>query len=146
VHPDQLFAAPAQTVAGLSVDIHDPDLIVHQKKSVRRAVDKRAEARLARAQFLLGALALGDVDRGPHEFHDLSRTVHHGMPDGSEYAGPCRQAARSCTGWRCPPFRQRISPESVPAYPVVGVHSFQDGFPGRCFRLPIESEKAVELL
>ena len=66
VHPEQLFPAPAQALARLPVHIDNPQLRVVQKKGVRRAVDKRAEARLARAQFLLGALALRNVDRGAY--------------------------------------------------------------------------------
>ena len=72
MHSDQLFATPAQALAGLPVDIHDPDLLVHQKKGVRRTVDKRAEAGLARAQLVLGAPQLRDV---LHDAELANRTI-----------------------------------------------------------------------
>ena len=66
MHPDQLFAAQAQALAGLSVDIHDSQLLVQQKKGVRRAVDERAEALFAGAQFLLGMPPIRDVEQEAH--------------------------------------------------------------------------------
>src|SRR4029453_7891844 len=57
MHPDEIFASPAQTLAGLSIDIHDSQLLVQQKEGVRRAIDKRAEPLLARAQSLRGTPA-----------------------------------------------------------------------------------------
>ena len=72
VHPDELFAAPAHALAGLSVDIHDSHLLVQQKEGVRRAIDKRAEALLARAQFLLGVPPIGDIG---HEAHHALRST-----------------------------------------------------------------------
>ena len=72
VHPDELFAAPAHALAGLSVDIHDSQLLVQQKEGVRRTIDKRAEALLARAQFLLGVPPIGDIG---HEAHHALRST-----------------------------------------------------------------------
>src|SRR6185436_2266955 len=61
VHTDQLFAGEAQALAGLPVDVHDPRLIVQQKKGVRGTVDKRAKTRFACAQLALGSAQLRDV-------------------------------------------------------------------------------------
>ena len=47
-------------------------LLVQQKKGVRRAVDERAEALLAGAQFLLGMPPIGDVE---HEAHHALRSA-----------------------------------------------------------------------
>ena len=74
------------------------------------------ELRLQSTQPLalfLGALALRNVDRGAHQFHDFSRAIHHRMPNRVNMPDPARQAARSCTGWWCPAFRGPISPESA---------------------------------
>jgi hypothetical protein len=47
---NQLLAAIAQARAGLPVDVDHGQLLVMQKKRVRRMVGERAEARFARAQ------------------------------------------------------------------------------------------------
>ena len=52
----------AQALAGLAIDIENGRiLIVKKKESVGRVIHKGAEARLARAQLLLGLPQLGDV-------------------------------------------------------------------------------------
>ena len=61
MHANQFVAAITQTVGGLPIDIENSQLIVEQKKSVCRVVDKCAETRLARAQLALGLPQLRDV-------------------------------------------------------------------------------------
>ena len=58
---DQLITAVAQALAGLAIDVEHGRMIVEEEESVSRMVHKGAEARLARAQLLLGLPQLGDV-------------------------------------------------------------------------------------
>ena len=88
MHPDQLFAAVAEAVAGLAVDVDHGELLVQQKKGVCRAVDKRAEARLARAQLLLGDFTLRNVYRSAHQLHDISGAIQDGAPDRANMPDP----------------------------------------------------------
>ena len=67
---DQFFAAVAQTIAGLSVDIDNGPIIVNQKEGVSRVIHEGAEARLARPQLLLGLSELCGV------LQDAGRDLH----------------------------------------------------------------------
>ena len=58
---DQLLTAVAQALAGLAIDVEHGRLLVKKEEGVSRMIHKGAEARLARAQLLLGLSQLGDV-------------------------------------------------------------------------------------
>ena len=75
VHADQFFPAVAQTDAGLLVDIENGQLIVVQKKRVRRVIDESAEARLAHTQRFLRLPQLRDVLKDAELTRRLSRLV-----------------------------------------------------------------------
>ena len=61
MHADQLVAGVTEAFARLAVHVDHGRLVVEQEEGVRRAVDEGSETRLARAQILLGTLALARV-------------------------------------------------------------------------------------
>ena len=95
---------------------------------------------------LLGELALRNVDRGAHEFYDFSRAIHHRMPNRVNMPNTAVRQRYPVLAGGVQLFADRFLQNPFPADPVLGVHSFQDGFPGRFFPLRIESENAVEFL
>jgi hypothetical protein len=58
---DQLLASIAQALARLAVDVDHDQVLVVEEERVHRMVDKRPEARLARAELVLGLPQLRDV-------------------------------------------------------------------------------------
>ena len=61
MHSDQVLAAVPQALAGLPIDVENDPLFAEQEETVHRMVDEAAKPGLARAQLILGPLALGDV-------------------------------------------------------------------------------------
>ena len=74
-HPDHLFATVAATLAGLAIHVHDDAALVAQAEGVGCVVHQRAEALLALAQRLLGALALVDIGPGGVPAYDPPSVV-----------------------------------------------------------------------
>ena len=60
-HPDQFVAAIAQAFAGLPIHIENGPILIVEKESIGCVIHQDAEARLARAQFILHLLALREV-------------------------------------------------------------------------------------
>ena len=96
--------------------------------------------------LLLGTLALRNVDRGAHQFHDFSGAIHHRMPDRVNMPDAAVGQHDPVLAGGVQLFADRFLQNPFPADPVLGVHSFEDGFPGQFFPVRIESENAVEFL
>src|SRR4029453_2085068 len=144
MHPDELFASPAQTLAGLSIDIHDSQLLVQQKEGVRRAIDQRAEPLLARAQFLDGVPRIRNIG---HEAQQALRLTFAVEEHATLRAQPVDGAVLvndAVLGRDIARFVRSLERELYPR-PIVRMDELLPAFEGAVECSPVEAIHRLEL-